>query len=144
LAPQGLSPFLEVEDSTWQAGAAGGSEGNSRTDSHDEPRKSALGALPGHYGELLQLGIEIGETNVSKYMVRRTRPPSQTWKTFLENRVKSVVSVDFFAVPDDPVPDPVGVSGAGARVPVGRTFRGDGPSDCGVDCSTTAGSLSLG
>jgi hypothetical protein len=36
--------FLDVEDSTWQAGAAGGSEGSSRTDSHDEPRKSGLAA----------------------------------------------------------------------------------------------------
>jgi hypothetical protein len=49
--------------------------------------------------ELLKLGIEIGETSVSKYMVRRRRPPSQTWKTFLKNHVKSMVSVDFFAVP---------------------------------------------
>jgi transposase InsO family protein len=32
-------------------------------------------------------------------MVRRRRPPSQTWKTFLENHVKSMVSVDFLAVP---------------------------------------------
>src|ERR671919_1130828 len=32
-------------------------------------------------------------------MVRRRRPPSQTWRTFLENHVKSMVSVDFFAVP---------------------------------------------
>jgi hypothetical protein len=32
-------------------------------------------------------------------MVRRRRPPSQTWRTFLENHVKSMVSVDFFTVP---------------------------------------------
>jgi hypothetical protein len=32
-------------------------------------------------------------------MVRRRRPPSQTWKTFLENHVNSMVSVDFFTVP---------------------------------------------
>ena len=39
---------------------------------------------PRIHGELLKLGIEIGETSVSKYMVR-CRPPSQTWRTFLEN-----------------------------------------------------------
>jgi hypothetical protein len=49
------------------------------------------------YGELLKLGIEIGETGVSKYMVRCRRPPPQTWKTFLESHVKSMVSVDFFS-----------------------------------------------
>jgi hypothetical protein len=37
LAPQRLSAVLDLEDSEWQAGAAGGAEGSSRTDSHDEP-----------------------------------------------------------------------------------------------------------
>jgi putative transposase len=32
-------------------------------------------------------------------MVRRRRPPSQAWRTFLENYVKNLVSVDFFTVP---------------------------------------------
>src|SRR4051794_17483807 len=32
-------------------------------------------------------------------MIRRRRPPSQTWRTFLENHVQSMVSVDFFTVP---------------------------------------------
>jgi transposase InsO family protein len=36
---------------------------------------------------------------VSKYLVRRHKPPSQTWRTFLDNHVKSMVSVDFFTVP---------------------------------------------
>jgi transposase InsO family protein len=49
---------------------------------------------------LLKLGIDIGETSVSKYLVRRRRrPPSQTWRTFLDNHVKTMASVDFFTVP---------------------------------------------
>ena len=56
------------------------------------------GALNIH-GELLKLGIDVGETSLSKYRVRRRKPPSQTWQTFLENHVKSLVSVDFFTVP---------------------------------------------
>jgi putative transposase len=51
------------------------------------------------HGELLKLGIDIGETSVGKYIVRRRKPPSQTWRTFLENHVTSLVSVDFFTVP---------------------------------------------
>jgi putative transposase len=31
--------------------------------------------------------------------VRRHKPPSQTWRTFLDNHVKTMVSVDFFTVP---------------------------------------------
>ena len=36
---------------------------------------------------------------MAKYMVRRGKPPSQTWRTFLDNHVKTLVSVDFFTVP---------------------------------------------
>ncbi|HUQ94521.1 MAG TPA: integrase core domain-containing protein, partial [Bryobacteraceae bacterium] len=35
----------------------------------------------------------------AKYMVRHRKPPSQTWRTFLENHLKAMVSVDFFGVP---------------------------------------------
>ena len=49
--------------------------------------------------ELLKLGIEVSETTVAKYMVRHRKPPSQTWRTFLQNHAKQLVSVDFFVVP---------------------------------------------
>jgi transposase InsO family protein len=52
-----------------------------------------------HRVQFLKLGMNIGETSVSKYIVRHRKPPSQTWRTFLENHVKSLVSVDFFTVP---------------------------------------------
>jgi putative transposase len=50
-------------------------------------------------GELLTLGIDIGESSVCNYMLRCRKPPSQTWGTFLENHVKQLISVDFFTVP---------------------------------------------
>jgi len=54
---------------------------------------------PRIHGELLKLGIDIGESSVSKYMVRCRKPPSQTWRTFLENHAQQLVSIDFFTVP---------------------------------------------
>jgi putative transposase len=51
------------------------------------------------FRELLKLGIEIGETSVSKNLVLHRSPPSQTWKTFLDNHVKCIVSVAFITVP---------------------------------------------
>jgi hypothetical protein len=36
---------------------------------------------------------------VSKYLLRARKPPSQTWRTFLDNHIQSLVSVDFFTVP---------------------------------------------
>jgi hypothetical protein len=41
-----------------------------------------LWGAPRIHGELLKLGIEIGQTSVAKYMARRRGPPSQGWKTF--------------------------------------------------------------
>ena len=62
-------------------------------------RENPLWGAPRIHGELLKLGIDISETSVGKYMLRRPKPPSQTWRTFLENQVKTMVSVDFFTVP---------------------------------------------
>jgi putative transposase len=62
-------------------------------------RENPLWGAPRIHGELLKLGIEIGEASVGKYMVRGRKPPSQTWRTFLENHFKTLVSVDFFTVP---------------------------------------------
>ena len=51
------------------------------------------------HGELLKLGIEIGQTSVAKYMARQRRPPSQGWKTFLRNHADGIASMDLFVVP---------------------------------------------
>ena len=40
-----------------------------------------LWGAPRIHGELLKLGINIGQTSVAKYMAPRRRPPSQGWKT---------------------------------------------------------------
>jgi putative transposase len=49
--------------------------------SRNNPRWGA----PRIHGEILKLGIEITEPTVAKYMVRQRKPPSQTWRTFLQN-----------------------------------------------------------
>jgi putative transposase len=54
---------------------------------------------PRIHGELLKLGSDIGESSVSKYMVRFRKPLCQTWRTFLENHAKQLVSIDFSTVP---------------------------------------------
>jgi putative transposase len=64
-----------------------------RTMSRNNPRWGA----PRLHGELLPLGIEITEPTGAQYMVRHRKPPS--WRAFLENHLRSLVSVDFFTVP---------------------------------------------
>ena len=61
-------------------------------------RDNGWGA-PRIHGELQMLGINVAQATVAKYMVRPRKPPSQTWRTFLDNHVKDLVSVDFFTVP---------------------------------------------
>jgi transposase InsO family protein len=58
-----------------------------------------LWGAPRIHGELLKLGIEIGQTSVAKYMARRRGPPSQGWKTFLRNHADGIVAMDLFVVP---------------------------------------------
>jgi hypothetical protein len=49
-----------------------------------------LWGAPRIHGELLKLGIDVGQTSVAKYMARRRRPPSQGWRTFLLNHADGI------------------------------------------------------
>jgi putative transposase len=58
-----------------------------------------LWGAPRIHGELLKLGMEVSERTVSRLMPKYRKPPSQTWKAFLNNHVQGLASVDFFTVP---------------------------------------------
>ncbi len=58
-----------------------------------------LWGAPRIHGELLKLGIDVGQTTVAKYMVRGRRPPSQGWRTFLHNHANAIAAIDMFVVP---------------------------------------------
>jgi transposase InsO family protein len=62
-------------------------------------RENPLWGAPRIHGELLKLGIEIAQSTVAKYMVRRRGPPSQGWKTFLRNHTTHIAAIDMFVVP---------------------------------------------
>src|SRR3981081_2883169 len=58
-----------------------------------------LWGAPRIHGELLKLGIEVAQSTVAKYMARRGRGPSQTWKSFVHNHVSGIGAMDFLVVP---------------------------------------------
>ena len=62
-------------------------------------RANPLWGAPRIHGELQKLGIEVSEATVSKYMIKRRGPPSQTWRTLLENHGQEIIALDFFTVP---------------------------------------------
>src|SRR3981189_2575053 len=58
-----------------------------------------LWGAPRIHGELLKLGIEVAQSTVAKYMARRGRGPSQTWKTFLRPHSAGISAKNFLIVP---------------------------------------------
>jgi len=62
-------------------------------------KENPLWGAPRIHGELLKLGFEIAESTVSKYMIRRREPPSQTWRTFLRNHADAIAAIDLCLVP---------------------------------------------
>jgi putative transposase len=64
-------------------------------------KENPLWGAPILHGELIKLGIEISERTVSN-MLRKYKPgkpPSQTWRTFLNNHMHDTYAIDFFTVP---------------------------------------------
>ena len=62
-------------------------------------RENPLWGTPRIQSELRLLGYEASKATVDKYKVRHHKPPSQTWRTFLDNHLRDIVAVDFFTVP---------------------------------------------
>jgi transposase InsO family protein len=62
-------------------------------------RENPLWGAPRIHGELLMLGFEVAQSTVSKYMVRGRRPPSQSWKTFLQSHAEAIAAIDMCVVP---------------------------------------------
>ena len=58
-----------------------------------------LWGAPRIHGELRTLGVDVSERTVSRLLEAHTRPPSQTWRTFLTNHLASAASMGFFTVP---------------------------------------------
>ena len=54
---------------------------------------------PRIHGELRKLGFTLAQSTVSKYLPRNRKPPSQGWRTFLQNHLQEALAIDFAVVP---------------------------------------------
>src|SRR5271169_2354799 len=61
--------------------------------------ENRLWGAPRIHGELLKLGFAVAQSSVAKYMVKRRRPPSQEWRTFLRNHAQDIAAMDLFVAP---------------------------------------------
>ncbi len=60
-------------------------------------RSNPTWGSPRIVGELHKIGIDVAKSTVEKY--RSHKPSSPTWRAFLDNHVKDLMSCDFFVVP---------------------------------------------
>ena len=67
---------------------------------HSPPisRSTQLGRRRDHRIDFVRI-VEVAQSSVAKYMVKRRGPPSQGWLTFLRNHAPDIAAMDFFVVP---------------------------------------------
>ena len=65
----------------------------------DISKANPLWGSPHIKGELQKIGIYLAKSTIEKYMTKRRKPPSQTWRAFLDNHLKNLISIDSFVVP---------------------------------------------
>ena len=61
--------------------------------------ENALWGAPRIHGEPLKLGLEVAQSSVAKYMIKRSGPSAQGWRTFLHNHAPNIDAMDLFVVP---------------------------------------------
>jgi hypothetical protein len=60
-------------------------------------RANPLWGAPRIHGELLKLGIEVSQATVGRYLPRRRKAPSPSWRSLLRNHMTGIAAVDMFA-----------------------------------------------
>jgi hypothetical protein len=85
-------------------------------------KENPLWGAPRIHGELLKPGLQVAQSTVAKYMVKRRGPPSQGWCTFLRNQAPDIGAIDMFVVPT-----------IGIKLLHGIVIMRRGPATPGVD-----------
>jgi transposase InsO family protein len=97
MAPPRLPPVLDLEELStyWAAGCV---SRRAHPDPRAVDRESALGCAAASWGasEARDLGQPVHRREVH---AAASRPPSQTWRTFLTNQASQIISADLFVVP---------------------------------------------
>ena len=86
---------------TWKSRRRGGRlpiDAELRTLIRRIARENPTWGAPRIHGELLMLGFEVAEATVSRHMPLRRKPPSHSWRAFLQNHTQDLVSTATFRV----------------------------------------------
>jgi putative transposase len=106
-------------------------------------RENRWWGAPRFHGELLKLGIDIGETSVSKYVVRSRKPHANMENIPRQPRKQPRVGRLLHRA-DHPVSGLIRISGARSRASADCAFRCHRLSHCRIDRAAGQGSISMG
>ena len=106
-------------------------------------RENPLWAAPRIQSELTLLGYVVAASTIDKYRIRSRQPPSQTWRTFLDNHVSEIVAIDFFTVPTATFRILCLLHRTPAQPPHGRPLQRHSPSNNSLDGSVDRRSISV-
>src|SRR5262249_18389743 len=107
-------------------------------------KENPLWGAPRIHGELLKLGFEVAESTVSKYMIRRRGPPSQSWRTFLRNQCGRHCGDRSMRGSNPDIGMPVCVPRHGPRSTAADLVCGNSAPDGGVAGATDRGGIPMG
>jgi putative transposase len=99
---------------------------------------------PRIHGELLKLGADVSQDTVGRYLPRRPKTPSPTWRSFLHNHLTDTVAIDMFIVATATfriLYTPIVLDHDRRKI---IPFRRDRESRGSVACPPNYGGLSLG
>src|SRR6266702_6023638 len=99
VASRGVQAFLDPPESSRPCGSPCAGSRARRPDPQDVEVERDMGRSPHPQRARQARGIEVAVSTIARYMVRQRKPPSPTWRTFLDNHVKDLVAIDFFTVP---------------------------------------------
>jgi putative transposase len=86
----------------WRSGSRRSGRSKTSTEIRDLIRRMSaanpLWGAPRIHGELLKLGVDISQATVGRYLPRRPKNPSPTWRSFLHNHLAESAAIDMFIV----------------------------------------------
>src|SRR6201989_3279964 len=103
-----------------------------------------LWGAPRIHGELLKLGIDIGQTSVAKYMARRREPPSQGWRNVPSQSCRRHRGDGSVCRADNLVPPALWIADHGARRARYSVVWRHSASDRRMDRKSDYGSMRVG
>jgi hypothetical protein len=106
--------------------------------------ENPLWGAPRIHGELLKLGIEVAQSSVAKYRVKRRAPPSQGWRTFLRNHALDIAAMEPVRCSNYRFRPALCLRHCPARPQRSRLDQRHSKSDGRMGCASDNGGVSLG